>query len=97
MRDQGQVRIFQLFSEGIEDLYIGTIENFVRNTPALWEELATRTSSGDYYLVDPDPSAPTPTIPTSENICLDIHNNVQFSPKLCLWALGHQAEAGVHR
>ena len=39
------------------------------------------------YIVDPDPSMPVPTEPTAENLCLDIHNNVKFSPRLCLWAI----------
>ena len=51
----------------------------------------------EYYLVDPDPFTPTPTVPTSENICLDIHNNVKFSPKLCLWAIEQKLEStGEH-
>ena len=29
----------------------------------------------------------TPTGPTEHNICLDIHNNLKFSPRLCLWAV----------
>ena len=93
MKDQGEVRMFKLFAEGVEDMYTGMIENFVRNTPALWEEFVMRTESGEYYLVDPDPFAPTPTEPTSENICLDIHNNVQFSLKLCLWAIDQKLES----
>ncbi len=52
-----------------------------------------RTSSGDFYLVGPDPGAPTPTVPTPENICLDIHNNAQFSPMLCLWAIDQKLES----
>ena len=97
MKDEGEVRMFQLFAEGIEDLYTGMIENFVRATPALWDEFAMRLESGEYYLVDPDPFAPTPTVPTSENICLDIHNNVKFSPKLCLWAIEQKLEStGEH-
>ena len=51
--DEGEVRMFQLFAEGIEGLYTGMIEEFARNTPALWEEFAMRTSTGDFYLVDP--------------------------------------------
>ena len=97
MKDEGEVRMFQLFAEGIEDLYTGMIENFVRATPALWDEFAMRLDSGEYYLVDPDPFAPTPTVPTSENICLDIHNDVKFSPKLCLWAIKQKLEStGEH-
>ena len=37
MKDEGEVRMFQLFAEGIEDLYTGLIDKFVRKTPALWE------------------------------------------------------------
>ena len=89
--------MFQRFSEGIEDLYTGMIEKFVRATPALWDELAMRLESGEYYLVEPDLYAPTPTVPTSENICLDIRNNVRFSPKLCLWAIEQKLEStGEH-
>ena len=93
MKEEGEVRMFQLFAEGIEDLYTGMIENFVRATPALRDEFAMRLESGEYYLVDPDPFAPAPTVPTSENICLDIHNNVQFSPKLCLWTIEQKLES----
>ena len=28
-----------------------------------------------------------PTEATAENLCLDIHNNLKFSPRLCLWAI----------
>ena len=84
---------FQLFSEGIEDLYTGLIDKFVRKTPALWDEFAMRLPSGEYYLVDPDPNMPTPTVPTAENLCLDIHNNVKFSPRLCLWAIDQKLES----
>ena len=92
MKDQGEMRMFRLFAESVEDLYNGMIENFVRDTPALWEEFAMRLPSGEFYLVDPDPFAGTPTVPTKENICLDIHNNVKFSPKLCLWAIQKKLE-----
>ena len=87
VKDQGEVRMFELFCEAVEDLYTGMIDKFVRNTPALWEEFVMRLPSGEYYLVDPDPSMPVPTEPTAENLCLDIHNNVKFSPRLCLWAI----------
>ena len=36
---------------------------------------------------------PTPTEPTPENLCLDIHNNVKFSPRLCLWAIDQKLES----
>ena len=49
--------------------------------------------TGEYYLVDPDPSMPVPTEPTAENLCLDIHNNVKFSPRLCLWAIEQKLES----
>ncbi len=93
MKDQGEVRMFDLFCEAVEDLYTGMIDKFVRNTPALWEEFAMRLPSGEFYLVDPDPSMPVPTVPTAENLCLDIHNNVKFSPRLCLWAIEQKLES----
>ena len=69
------------------------IDKFVRNTPALWEEFVMRLPSGEFYLVDPDPSMPVPTVPTAENLCLDIRNNVKFSPRLCLWAIEQKLES----
>ena len=93
MKDDGEVRMFQLFAEGVEDLYTGLIDAFVRRTPALWDEFAMKLPDGSYYLVDPDPRNPVPTLPTHENICLDIHNNVKFSPKLCLWAINRKLES----
>jgi len=48
----------------------------VRTTPALWEEFAQRLSTGEMYLVDPNPYAPT--VPTAWNIRLDIHNNLEI-------------------
>ena len=45
MKDEGEVRMFQLFAEGIQDLYTGMVENFVRATPALWDEFAMRRES----------------------------------------------------
>ena len=92
-KDNGEVRMFQLFAEGIEDLDTGLIDRFVRSTPALWDEFVMRLPSGEYYLVDPDPNMPTPTEPTAENLCLDIHNNVKFSPSLCLWAIEQKLES----
>ena len=44
-------------------------------------------------MVDPDPSMPTPTEPTAENLCLDIHNKVKFSPRLCLLAIDQKLES----
>ena len=85
--------MFDLFCEGIEDLYTGLIDKFVRKTPALWEEFVMKLPTGEYYLVDPDPHMPTPTVPTVENLCLDIHNNVKFSPRLCLWAIDQKLES----
>ena len=93
VKDKGEVRMFELFCEAIEDLYTGMIDKFVRNTPALWEEFVMRLPSGEYYLVDPDPSMPVPTEPTAENLCLDIHNNVKFSPRLCLWAIEQKLDS----
>ena len=87
LRDQGELRTFDLFAEAIEDLYTGIVANYVRKTPALWEEFAQRLPSGEMYLVDPDPYAPTPTVPTAENLCIDIHNNLKFSPRLWYWAV----------
>lgn len=46
-----------------------------------------RIPTGDLHLVDPDPFAPPPTEPNSLNICLDIRNNIHFSPRLCLRAI----------
>ena len=91
-RDQGELRMFDLLAEAIEDLYAGIVDKYVRRTPALWGEFAQRTASGDMYLVDPDPFAPTPTVPTSENLCIDIHNNLKFSPRLALWAVERKLE-----
>ena len=96
-KDESELRMFQLFSDGIEDLYTGMIESLVRNTPDLWEDFAVRTPSGEFYLVDPHTNAPTTTDPTSRNICLDIHNNVQFSPKMCLWAIDQKLESTGER
>ena len=93
VKDKGEVRMFELFCEAIEDLYTGLIDKFVRNTPALWEEFVMKLPTGEYYLVDPDPSMPVPTEPTAENLCLDIHNNVKFSPRLCLWAIEQKLES----
>ena len=93
LKDKGEVRMFQLFAEGIEDLYTGQIDKFVRRTPAQWEEFVMRLPSGKFYLVDPDPNKPTPTVPTAENLFLDIHNNVKFSPRLCLWAIDQKLES----
>ena len=42
---------------------------------------------GNWYLVDPDPSVGVPTEANEKNLCLDIHNNLRFSPRLCLWAV----------
>ena len=72
-------------------------EKVVRSTPQLWEDFAIRNESGKLYLVDPDTKAPTTTDPTSRNICLDIHNNVQFSPKMCLWAIDQKLESTKER
>ena len=79
--------MFDLFAEGFEDLFTGTVDKYVPKTPALWDELAQTLATGEMYLVDPDRNAPIPTVPTEENICLDIHNNLNFSPRLCLRAV----------
>jgi len=47
--------------------------------------------NGDWYLVDPDPTAGTPREPNDKNLCLDIHNNLRFSPQ-CLWAVGRKLQ-----
>jgi len=65
MKDEGELRMFSWFTDGSEALYTGMIEKFVRNTPALWEDFAMRTSTGEMYLVDPDPfTTAAPTEPT---------------------------------
>ena len=87
LKDEGELPTFGLFASAIEDLYTGIVDKYVRNTPAVWEEFAQRLSTGEMYLVDPDPYAPIPTVPTAENICLDIHNNLRFSPRFCFWAV----------
>ena len=79
--------MFGLFAEAVEDLYTGIVERYVRKTPALWEEFVMKLENGDWYLVDPDLTAGTPTVPTEHNLCLDIHNNLRFSPRLCLGAV----------
>ena len=50
-----------------------------------------------WLILIPDTNAPTITDPTSRNICLDIHNNVQFSPKMCLWAIDQKLESTKER
>ena len=92
-RDEQELRMFGLFAEAVEDLYTGIVERYVRKTPALWEEFAMKLENGNWYLVDPDPTAGTPTVPTEHNLCLDIHNNLRFSPRLCLWAVDRKLES----
>ncbi len=36
------MRMFNLFAEGIEDLYTTVLKPNVRKTPALWDEFAMR-------------------------------------------------------
>ncbi len=92
-KDEGELRMFQLLSEGIEDLYIGMIETLVRNTPDLREGLAVRTSSGDFYLVDSDPHAPTPTDPLqrifvwTSTTTSSFHQSCVFGPLVRSWNL----------
>ena len=86
-RDGYEIRMFDLFAEAIEDLYTGIVENYARKTPALWEEFVMKLEDGRWYLVDPDPSVGVPTEAAEKNLCLDIHNNLRFSPRLCLWAV----------
>ena len=52
-KDESELQMFQLFSEGVEDLYAGMMENVVRSTPELWEDFAVRKESGEFSLVDP--------------------------------------------
>ena len=68
------------------------LRTVVRETPALWERFAMRLPSGEDYLVDPDPFAGTPILANSDNICFDIHNNMKFFPRLCLWAIQKNLE-----
>ena len=86
-KDGYEVKMFDLFAEAIEDLYTGIIDAYVRKTPALWEEFVMKKEDGNWYLVDPDPSVGVPTVANERNLCLDIHNNFRFSPRLCLWAV----------
>ena len=92
-RDEQELRMFGLFAEAVEDLYTGIVEKYVRKTPALWEEFVMKLENGNWYLVDPDPTAGTPTVPTEHSLCLDIHNNLRFSPRLCLWAVERKLES----
>lgn len=57
LKDQGELRMFDLFAEGFEDLYTGTVDKYAPKTPALWDEFAQRLSTGEMYLVDPDRNA----------------------------------------
>ena len=86
-KDGYEIKMFDLFAEAVEDLYTGIIDAYVRKTPALWEEFVMKLEDGNWYLVDPDPSVGVPTEPNARNLCLDIHNNLRFSPRLCLWAV----------
>ena len=86
-KDGYEVKMFDLFAEAVEDLYTGIIDAYVRKTPALWEEFVMKKEDGNWYLVDPDPSVGVPTQANEKNLCLDIHNNLRFSPRLCLWAV----------
>ena len=91
-RDGFEIRMFDLFAEAVEDLYTGIVDKYVRKTPALWEECVMKLENGDWYLVDPDPTAGTPREPNDKNLCLDIHNNLRFSPRSCLWAVGRKLQ-----
>ena len=91
-RDEQELRMFGLFAEAVEDLYTDIVERYVRKTPALWEEFVMKLENGDWYLVDPDPTAGIPTVPTEHNLCLDIHNNLRFSPRICEWAVDRKLE-----
>ena len=96
-KDDQELKMFSLFAEGAEDLYTSLVENFVRKTPALWEEFVMRNQDGSMYLVDPDPNAGPPTEPTEANLCIDIHNNLRFSPRLCLWAVERKMEQTMEK
>ena len=91
-KDGFEIRMFDLFAEAVGDLYTGIVDKYVRKTPALWEEFVMKLENGDWYLVDPDPTAGTPREPNDKNLCLDIHNNLRFSPRLCLWAVGRKLQ-----
>ena len=91
-RDEQELRMFDLFAEAVEDLYTGIVDRYVRKTPAVGEKFVMRYENGAMYLVDPDPTGGTPTVPTSENLCLDIHNNLSFSPRSGLWAVERKLE-----
>ena len=86
-KDGYEIKMFDLFAESVEDLYTGIVDAYVRMTPALWEEFVMKLEDGNWYLVDPDPSVGVPTVANERNLCLDIHNNLRFSPRLCLWAV----------
>ena len=86
-KDRYEIKMFDLFAEAVEDLYTGIIDAYVRKTPALWKEFVMKKEDGNWYLVDPDPTVGVPTVPNEKNFCLDIHNNLKFSPRLCLWAV----------
>ena len=91
-KDGYEIKMFDLFAEAVEDLYTGIVDKYVRKTPALWEEFVMKLEDGNWYLVDPDPSVGVPTEPNARNLCLDIHNNLRFSPRLCLWAVERKLE-----
>ena len=93
MKDEGELRMFSWFADGIEALYTGMIEKLFEIHQLNGKTLQMRTSTGEMYLVDPDPfTTAEPTEPTALNTCLDIHNNIQFSPRLCLWDIGQKLE-----
>ena len=50
MKDQGELRMFDLFAEAVEDLYTGFIDKYVRQTPALREEFAQRFSTNIFFV-----------------------------------------------
>ena len=84
-KDGYEIKMFDLFAEAVEDLYTGIVDKYVRKTPALWEEFVMKLADGIWLiqilLVG------VPTEPNARNLCLDIHNNLRFSPRLCLWAV----------
>ena len=90
MKDEGELRMFFLVAEGIEDLLTETIETLVRKAPALRERFAMKEPSHEVMMID---GKSWSLWSSTWNTCLDIHNNVQFSPRLCLWAIDQKLES----
>ena len=90
MKDKGELRMFNLFAEAVEDLYTGMVDKFVRKTPALWEDFAMRASTGAFYLLDPDPYVGLQQDLLSTAIS-------SSSPRLCLWAVDQKLKIPLVR